>query len=348
MVSSSIVFACTLVGVSANAALDSLPWDKTVQSRSYNGAQDYGTFKHFDSTYMMTLMGTNGVDQPVLHQKHELPPVGLSSMEKVTTMTAVSTRASIRSQLVGLLKNQVRIESMYGTKKEKLYLAASAIYNFIATLLQSACHIALGNDVLWKEQMQCFSAYRQLLEIYSMHNQVRDVAFALEHGMTVTEQTLAVCGPNVANQDHFVAQSSQSGRLQNQYLVAATMRACFDNLQVKIEAAKGWLTALMVGMDSSQDHAQSCLFRVVTVLTCLASGTQENVLDLAIKEEHVQHVAYAFSRYASIALLDAHPDSSTDSANTEDDSTNSNTTAMSSFVEIDEPSSAMRSVVRSA
>merc|ERR1719326_2686746 len=136
---------------------------------------------------MMTLMGTGGEDPSALHQSRHLPKVGLTSMEKVTAMTSVSTRASIRSQLVGLLKSQVRIESMYGTKKEKLYLSASSVYNFIAKLLQTSCNIALSNDVLWKEQMQCFSAYRQLLEIYAMWNGVRDVSFALEHGMAVTQ-----------------------------------------------------------------------------------------------------------------------------------------------------------------
>lgn len=334
MVSSSL-FVGAMCAMASGVAAESgqFPWDKMVQSRGYDGTMA-NSFKHFDNTYMMTLMGTNGVDPPVLHQHHELPRVGLSSMEKVTAMTAVSTRASIRAQLVGLLKSQVRIESLYGTKKEKLYLAASAIYNFIATLLQSACHIALGNDVLWKDQMQCFSAYRQLLEIYSMHNAVRDVAFALEHGMTITEGTLAVCGPQVANQDHFVAQTAQSGRLQNQYLVSATMRACFDNLQVRIEAARGWLSTLMVSMDSQQDRAQSCLFRVITVLGCLSSGNQENVLDLAIKEEHAQHVGFDFARYASIGLLDAGSDG--------------NNTASSSFVEIDAAEPAPAAMLRDA
>merc|ERR1712167_118757 len=226
-------------------------------------------------------------------------------MGKVTSMTSVSTRASIRSQLVGLLKSQVRIESMYGTKKEKLYLSASSIYNFISRLLHSACQIALSNDVLWKEQMQCFSAYRQLLEVYSMWNGVRDVSFALEHGMSVTESTLAVCGPGVASQEHFVSQTSGSQRLQNQYLVAATMRACFDNLQVRIEAQRRWLSTLLVSMDSQQDRAQSCLFRVITVLTCLSSGNQENVLDLAIKEEHAQHTVFSFARYMAAVNQEA-------------------------------------------
>merc|ERR1711998_806891 len=53
------------------------------------------------------------------------------------------------------------------------------------------------------------------------------------------------------------------------------------------------------------DRAQSCLFRVITVLTCLSSGNQENVLDLAIKEEHKQHVVFGLARYSSIALNDA-------------------------------------------
>merc|ERR1719197_185044 len=300
-------FGAAAIIALADGAADASSWDwKTMtSSRTFNGPSDYGDFKHFDSTYMMTLMGTNGEDPAALHANRQLPKVGLTSMEKVTAMTSVSTRASIRSQLVGLLKSQVRIESMYGTKKEKLYLSASAIYNFIARLLHSACQIALSNDVLWKEQMQCFSAYRQLLEVYSMWNGVRDVAFALEHGMSVTEGTLAVCGPNVAQQDFFVSQQSGSARLQNQYLVAATMRACFDNLQVRIEALRRWLSTLLVSMDSQQDRAQSCLFRVITVLTCLSSGNQENVLDLAIKEEHKQHVVFGMARYTSVALKDA-------------------------------------------
>jgi len=309
MVSSTFFLGAVaaLVGVNAEAAAggNSWDWNQMTASRNFNGPSTYGTFSHFDSTYMMSLMGTNGQDDPVLHAHRQMPKVALTSMEKVTAMTSVSTRASIRSQLVGLLKSQVRIESMYGTKKEKLYLSASSIYNFISRLLHSACQIALSNDVLWKEQMQCFSAYRQLLEIYSMWNGVRDVAFALEHGMAVTEGTLAVCGPNVAYQEHFVSQTSGSARLQNQYLVAATMRACFDNLQVRIEALRRWLSTLLVSMDSQQDRAQSCLFRVITVLTCLSSGNQENVLDLAIKEEHKQHVVFGLARYSSIALNDA-------------------------------------------
>lgn len=114
-----------------------------------------------------------------------------------------------------------------------------------------------------------------------------------------------VCGPNVANQDFFVSQTSGSARLQNQYLVAATMRACFDNLQVRIEALRRWLSTLLVSMDSQQDRAQSCLFRVITVLTCLSSGNQENVLDLAIKEEHKQHVVFGMSRYTSVVMKDS-------------------------------------------
>lgn len=175
MVSGSMMLAsvaCMFAsGVEALGAGDQSGWDwKTMTaSRSFNGPSDYGDFKHFDSTYMMTLMGTNGEDPSALHTARHLPRVGLTSMEKVTSMTSVSTRASLRKQLVGLLKSQVRIESMYGTKKEKLYLSASAIYNFIARLLHSACQIALSNDVLWKEQMQSFSAYRQLLEVYSMY-----------------------------------------------------------------------------------------------------------------------------------------------------------------------------------
>ena len=58
-------------------------------------------------------------------------------------------------------------------------------------------------------------------------------------------------------------------------------------------------------MDSQQDRAQSCLFRVITVLTCLSSGNQENVLDLAIKEEHKQHVVFGLARYSSVVMKDA-------------------------------------------
>jgi len=306
MVSYGFVFGalCTM-GVNADASAGGNNWNFDTMTKQRNvQAGSGGAFTHFDSTYMMALMGTGGKDETILHKHTQLSSrsVALTAMEKVTAQTAVATRASIRKQLVGLLKSQVRIESMYGSKKEKLYLSASSIYNFIATLLHSACGIALDNDVLWKEQMQCFSAYRQLLEIYSMFNGVRDVAFALEHGMSVTEDTLAVCGPNVAYKEHFVSQTSGSGRLQNQYLVATTMRACFDNLQVRIEASRRWLSTLLVSMDSQQDRAQACLFRVITVLTCLSSGNQENVLDLAIKEEHSQHVVYGLARYASIAL----------------------------------------------
>merc|ERR1719446_1851964 len=163
----------------------------------------------------MGLVGTNGEDPLIVHQQHSLPHVGLTSMEKVVAMTSVSTRASIRSQLVDLLKKQVRIESMYGSKKEKLYLSASSVYNFIARLLHSTCNIALSNDVLWKEQMQCFSAYRQLLEVYAMWNGIRDVSFALEHGMSVTEDSLAVCGPSVSDNidDKFVAHNPTTERL---------------------------------------------------------------------------------------------------------------------------------------
>jgi len=238
---------------------------------------------------------------------------------------------------------------MYGTKKEKLYLSASAIYNFIARLLHSACQIALSNDSLWKEQMQCFSAYRQLLEVYSMWNGVRDVAFALEHGMSVTEGTLAVCGPNVAQQDFFVSQQSGSARLQNQYLVAATMRACFDNLQVRIESLRRWLSTLLVSMDSQQDRAQSCLFRVITVLTCLSSGNQENVLDLAIKEEHKQHVVFGLSRYTSVVMKDAGAGGAAPAAGTALLEAGSNSTeaeGASSFMELtaDAPVANLRSV----
>merc|ERR1719213_721846 len=106
-------------------------------------------------------------------------------------------------------------------------------------------------------------------------------------------------------EDNFVSQDPSSQRLQNQYLVSATMRSCYDNLQVRIEALRRWLSSLLVSMDSMQDRGESCLFRVITVLTCLSSGNQENVLDLAIKEEHKQHMVYSVARYASVVLKDA-------------------------------------------
>jgi len=100
-----------------------------------------------------------------------------------------------------------------------------------------------------------------------------------------------------------VSHDSRSNRLQNQYLVSATMRACYDNLQVRIEALRRWLSGLLVSTDADSDRAQSCLFKVITVLTCLSSGNQENVLDLAIREEHKQHVVYGLARYASSVLM---------------------------------------------
>jgi len=297
------VTALAVVHAAAEAGAESWDHDQMSQSRTFDGAEA-GGFQHFDANYMMGLVGTNGEDPLIVHPHKSMPKIGLTSMEKVTSLTSVSTRASIRSQLVDLLKKQVRIESMYGTKKEKLYNSASAVYGFISRLLGSACSIALGNDGLWKEQMQCFSAYRQLLEVYAMWNGIRDVAFALEHGMSVSMESLAVCGPNAIQEDKFVAQNAQSNRLQNQYLVSATLRACYDNLQVRIEALRRWLSQLMISMDSSQDRAESCLFRTITVLTCLSSGNQENVLDLAIKAEHKQHTIFTFSKYASVALRD--------------------------------------------
>lgn len=302
---SSLAVACADMDAKAaggnNANFD---WNSMAGSRTYNG-QEYGTFMHFDTNYMAMMLGTHGHDGPVLHGKNVLPKVGLTSMEKVTAMTAVSTRANIRKQLVSLLKAQVRIESMYNTKKEKLYMSASAVYNFIARLLHNACTIALSNDGLWKEQMQCFTAYKQLLEVYSMWNGVRDVVFALEHGMSVNENSLAVCGSQASLREHFVSQEDSSNRLQNQYLVSATMRSCYDNLQIRIEALRRWLSSLLVSMEADSDRAQSCMFKVITVLTCLSSGNQENVLDLAIKEEHKQHTVYSFSRYSSMVLKDA-------------------------------------------
>jgi ABC-type uncharacterized transport system YnjBCD permease subunit len=155
--------------------------------------------QNFYFKFLLGLVGTQGVDKPVVHAKNTMPTVALTAMEKVTSIASVSTRASIRAQLVDLLKKQVGIESMYSSKKEKLYNSASAVYMFISKLLSSACNIALGNDALWKEQMQCFSAYRQLLEVYAMWNGIRDVAFALEHGMAVSKDSLAVCGPSVVD-----------------------------------------------------------------------------------------------------------------------------------------------------
>lgn len=296
-----ILCSAFVAGVVAEGSENQWDWDKMTSSHTVSG-KEFGTFAHFDNNYMAMLMGTGGQDFKALHQQKNMGHVGLTSMEKVTAMTSVSTRANIRKQLVDLLKAQVKIESMYNSKKEKLYVSASATYNFIAKLLHNACSIALSNDALWKEQMQCFNAYKQLLEVYSMWNGVRDVVFALEHGIPVSEQSFAVCGPGANLQDHFVAHESKSGRLQNQYLVSATMRACYDNLQVRIEALRRWLSGLLVSTDSDSDRAQSCLFKVITVLTCLSSGNQENVLDLAIKEEHNQHVVYGLAQYASTVL----------------------------------------------
>jgi hypothetical protein len=154
--------------------------------------------------------------------------------------------------------------------------------------------------------------------------------------MSVTEETLAVCGPNVADRERFVSQSTSSARLQNQYLVSATMRACFDNLQIKIESLRRWLSTLLVSMDSQQDRAQSCLFRVITVLTCLSSGNQENILDLAIKEEHKQHVVFGLSRYTSVVMKDAGAGGAAPAAGDTASLLESNSTApSSSFVELE-------------
>ena len=159
--------ASLIAGAFAESSNNQWIWDDKVKSRTVDGG-DYATFKHFDTDYTAILLGTGGLDRKVLHQQQPIGKVGLSSMDKVTAMTSVSTRASIRKQLVDLLKAQVKIESMYNSKKEKLYISASATYNFISTLLQNACTIALSNDALWKEQMQCFNAYKQLLEVYAM------------------------------------------------------------------------------------------------------------------------------------------------------------------------------------
>lgn len=300
------VIALAVAHVSAETGAESWDDQKMSASRTFSG-KDIGTMKYFDANYMMGLVGTQGVDKPVVHAKNTMPTVALTAMEKVTSIASVSTRASIRAQLVDLLKKQVSIESMYSSKKEKLYNSASAVYMFISKLLSSACSIALGNDALWKEQMQCFSAYRQLLEVYAMWNGIRDVSFALEHGMAVSKDSLAVCGPSVVDNidDKFVAQNPTTERLQNQYLVGATLRGCYDSLQVRIEALRRFLTNMMLAMDATQDRAESCLFRVITVLTCLSSGNQENILDLAIKTEHQQHTVYTLARYASTAIQDA-------------------------------------------
>ena len=65
----------------ASAGASNWNWDN-VQSRSFNG-DDKNTFKYFDANYMMALVGTNGVDQPVLHSKSTMPKVALTAMEKV-------------------------------------------------------------------------------------------------------------------------------------------------------------------------------------------------------------------------------------------------------------------------
>jgi len=329
----SVFFKLSFAAVaSATVDAQNWKWDQMSQQRDMSGS-DRSSFKHFDTNYMMGLIGTGGQDETIVHQKRVMPRVGLTSMEKTMSMTARSTRASIRSQLVDLLKKQVRIESMYTSKKEKLYISASAVYDFIGKLLKSACDIALSNDGLWKEQTHCFSAYRQLLEVYSMWNEVRDVAFALEHGMAITPESLAVCGPDAVSQDKFVGETFAAQRLQNQYLVSATLRSCYDNLQVRIEALRRWLSALMISMDSSQDRGESCLFRTITVLTCLSSGNQENVLDLAIKEENKQHVVFSLARYASVALKDADDAQMTQSQSTIQNTNSTN--AFASLIEVD-------------
>ena len=209
-------------------------WDKTTTSYTSSG-KDYGTPTHFDTNYFAALLGTKGHDDLIVHPKVNMPKIGLTPMEKVTAVTSISTRASIRKQLVGLLKQQVNIENMYTNKKEKLYMSASAVYGFINRLLHSACNIALSNDGLWQEQMQCFTAYKQLLEVYAMWNGVRDISFALENGMAVTEKSFDVCGKDVVTKDMWVAHDPSTQRLQNQYLVAGAMRKCYDNLQIKVE-----------------------------------------------------------------------------------------------------------------
>ena len=78
------------------------------------------------------------------------------------------------------------------------------------------------------------------------------------------------------------------------------------------------LSQLLINSDDTSDRASSCIFRTITVLTCLSSGTNESILDLAIREEHKQKVAYTMSRYAStaLAIADGGRDG-TDAKNTE-------------------------------
>ena len=190
---SSITLAAATDADSFVDANSNTQWnfDDFATSRAFSGA-DYGSPTHFDTNYFAALIGTNGHDPAILHPKSTMPKVGLTAMEKVTAISSASTRASVREQLVNLLKQQVAIENSFTNKKEKLYLSAGAVYNFIQRLLTSACNIALSNDGLWKEQMQCFTAYKQLLEVYAMWNGVRDITFALENGMAVTKESFAV------------------------------------------------------------------------------------------------------------------------------------------------------------
>lgn len=295
-------------------------WDDAATSRAFSGA-DYATPTHFDTNYFAALIGTNGHDGVVLHPKQTMPKVGLTSMEKVTAVSSESTRASIRAQLVNLLKQQVAIENSYTNKKEKLYLSAGAVYNFIQRLLTSACNIALSNDGLWQEQMQCFTAYKQLLEVYAMWNGVRDITFALDNGMAVTKDSFAVCRLDkddvVVSDDMFVAHNPDTQRLQNNYLVTAVQRKCYDNLQIKVEALRRWLSQLLIDSDDHSERAQSCLFKTITVLTCLSAGNQEAILDLSIREEHKQKVVYTMSRYASTAIAIADGGHDGEATNTE-------------------------------
>jgi len=334
-----VTFAAVCASASATdtsiEAGNSWNWNQMSESREFSS--DWKTFQHFDTNYMMGLIGTNGHDDLAVHNSRPLPKIGLSSMEKVVSLTSRSTRASIRHQLVDLLKKQVAIESLYSTKKEKLYISASAVYGFIGKLLHTACATALGNDGLWKEQMQCFSAYRQLLEIYSMWNAVRDINFALEHGMTVEPESMAICQvPDL--QEKLVAEDISSQKLQNQYLIAAVQRQCFDTLQVKIDGALQYFSHTLVSMDSDLDRGASCLFRVITVLTCLSSGNQENLLNLAIKEEHKQHQVFSFARYASVALRDAEEQANLETHSDEDEETQTpslDNPAAASFMQMD-------------
>jgi len=244
-------------------------------------------FQNFDTVRFAGLVGTDGQDPSVLHNGLNFPEVKMTSMEKSMTMTSLSVRKNIRSQLVSLLKQQVAIESIYTSRKEKLYISATAVYSFIGRLLHSACGIALQNDDLWKDQMQCFCAYKQLLEVYSMYNGVRDLGFALQHNMELTTESFSVCG---------------GGQEMPQGDDIGAYRICLENLDTKTTALKNYLTNELVNSDGKSDRAESCLFRVVTVLTCLSANHHEMLLNLAITQEHKKTAVSSFARYAANAL----------------------------------------------